>query len=183
MLRFSYLKDGGIWVWALQTDQIIESWFLYMNLTKCPLVFELWFFWRQKSASLIVSGWTCRNASIILWHIMVGSWEHHMIHLVHSLTHVHIFFLWKRVVISVQSSCFYDVWQRTKRWVSYRHLSSPAVTFGFNFYNENFLLSLSHAYTHSWVWNRQLFHLLIHLVLILMRNCLALAVTHGYLIL
>ena len=81
-----------------------------------------------------------------------------MIHLVHSLTHVHIFFFWKSVVISVQSSCFYNVWKRTKRWVSYRHLSSPAVTFGFNFYNVNSLLSLSHTHTHtqSWVRNRHI---------------------------
>ena len=57
-----------------------------------------------------------------------------------------IYFSLKSVVISVQSSCIYDVWER---WVSYRHLSSPAVTFVFNFYNENFLLSLSLSHTHT----------------------------------
>ena len=92
------------------------------------------------------------------------------------------FSLKKSVVISVQSSYFYDVWKRTKRWVSYRHLSSPAVTFGFNFYNENFLLF--HTCTHTAGSGIDILcHLLIHLVLILMRNCFALAVTHGYLLL
>ena len=67
-----------------------------------------------------------------------------------------IYFSFKNILISVQSSCIYDVWER---WVSYRHLSSPAVTFVFNFYNENVLLSLSLSlslsltHTHSWVRN------------------------------
>ena len=69
------------------------------------------------------------------------------------------FSLKKSVVISVQSSYFYDVWKRTKRWVSYRHLSSPAVTFGFNFYNENFLLFHTCTHTHSRVRNRHIISL------------------------